>query len=99
MPLEFGQDQVKAHLMELELVLKRIDSGRSYYQILGVGRVDSTEEIKASYQQLLDVLYPPPPFGDSLTADLVSRIGRAFTKASQAFGVLASHSNRKEYDS
>ena len=99
MPLEFGQDQIKAHLMELELVLSRIDSGRSYYQILGVDQADSTEEIKSSYQQLIEVLYPSPALGDSSPADLVSQIGRAFTKASQAFGVLASHTNRKEYDS
>lgn len=97
-PLEFGHDRMEAHLIDLESVLSRIDSGRTYYQILGVDRTDSPDEVKASYQQLLDVIFPSPEIADSLSSELASRIDRAYAKASQAFGVLASFTKRKEYD-
>lgn len=97
-PHESAQEQTGAHLRELELVLGRIDSGRTYYQILGIVRTDSHEEIILSYQRLIDLLYPSGSSAGTLPADLVSRIERSFAKASQAFGVLASFSRRKEYD-
>jgi len=97
-PPQYEQDQMKAHLLELELTLARIDSGRSYYHILGVDRTDSEEEIKSSYQQLIEILYPPSGIAEALSHDIVSRIGRSFAKASQAFGVLACYTRRREYD-
>lgn len=89
---------MRAYLLELELVLSRIDSGRTYYQILGVVSRDDHEEIMLAYQRLLDLLYPSSASAETLPADLALRIDRAFAKASQAFGVLASFARRKEYD-
>lgn len=89
---------MRAYLLELELVLSRIDSGRTYYQILGVVSRDDHEEIMLAYQRLLDLLYPSSASAETLPADLALRIDRAFAKASQAFGVLASFARRREYD-
>src|SRR6476660_9233819 len=89
---------MSAYFLDLEGLLNRIDSATTYYQILGVDRADDQEEIKASFQQLLGLLYPPYVIGRTIPADVSVRIERAFTKASQAFAALASFEKRKSYD-
>lgn len=80
-------------------MLRRVDSGRTYYQILGVDRTDDQETLRSSYQRTLDLFYPSNAIGGAVPADVASRVERAFAKLSQAFGVLASVTRRKEYDS
>lgn len=80
-------------------MLRRVDSGRTYYQILGVDRSDDQETLRSSYQRTLDLFYPSNAIGGAVPADVASRVERAFAKLSQAFGVLASVTRRKEYDS
>lgn len=80
-------------------MLRRIDSGRTYYQILGVDRTDDQAVLRSCYQRLLDLLYPPDVIAGKLPPEVASRVERAFAKVSQAFGVLASFARRKEYDS
>jgi PilZ domain-containing protein/DnaJ-like protein len=86
-------------LSDLEGVLMRVDSGRTFYEILGIHRTDGQEAIRLTYQRMLDLLYPEDAIASSLPADVVSRVERAFAKLSQAFGVLASFTRRTEYDS
>jgi len=91
-------DQMSAYFLDLEGLLSRIDSATTYYQILGVDRADGQEKIKSSFQQLLSLLYPPYVIARTMPAEATARIERAFTKASQAFAVLASFSRRRDYD-
>jgi hypothetical protein len=95
---EFAAAQMSAYFLELEGLLHRIDSATTYYQVLGVDRGDGQEEIKSSFQQLLNLLFPSYVVGRTLPADITPRIERAFQKASQAFGVLASFARRRDYD-
>lgn len=92
-------DQVSAYFLDLEGLLSRVDSATTYYQVLGVDRADGQEKIKSSFQQLLNLLFPPYVISRTLPAETTPRIERAFQKASQAFAVLASFARRKEYDS
>lgn len=92
-------DQVSAYFLDLEGLLSRVDSATTYYQVLGVDRTDGQEKIKSSFQQLLNLLFPPYVIGRTMPAEITPRIERAFQKASQAFAVLASFARRKEYDS
>lgn len=85
--------------MDLEGALGRVDSATTYYQVLGVDRLDGQEKIRSSFQQLLNLLFPPYPVARTIPPETIARIERAFSKASQAFSVLASFSRRKEYDS
>lgn len=91
-------DQVSAYFLDLEGLLSRVDSATTYYQVLGVDRADGQEKIKSSFQQLLNLLFPPYVIGRTMPAEITPRIERAFQKASQAFAVLASFARRKEYD-
>ena len=96
---ESAPDPVSAYFLDLEGLLSRVDSATTYYQVLGVDRADGQEVIKSSFQQLLNLLFPPYVIGRTLPAEITSRIERAFQKVSQAFAVLASFARRKEYDS
>ncbi|MFY9573538.1 MAG: PilZ domain-containing protein, partial [Blastocatellia bacterium] len=69
-----------------------------YYQVLNVERGGDQDKIKSSFHQLLNLLYPPYIISSTLPAEINARVERAFTKAAQAFAVLASFSRRKEYD-
>lgn len=91
-------DQISAYFLDLEGLLSRIDSATTYYQILGLDRADGQEKIKWSFQQLLSLLFPPSVIAHTIPPEVTSRIERAFTKASQAFAVLASFARKKEYD-
>ncbi len=84
--------------MDLEGALSRVDSATTYYQVLGVDRLDGQEKVKSSFQQLLNLLFPPYSVARTIPPETIARIERAFSKASQAFSVLASFSRRKEYD-
>ena len=95
---EVAPEEVSAFVLDLEGLLDRIDAATTYYQVLGVDRVDGQERIKSSFQQLLNLLFPPYQIGRTMPADLAPRIERAFNKGSQAFAVLASFGRRKEYD-
>jgi curved DNA-binding protein CbpA len=96
---EFTREQIRDYLSDLEAVLRRVDSATTYYQILGVHRTDDKETLRSSYERLLDVLYPTDAITSAVPAEVASRVERAFAKISQAFGVLASFTRRKEYDS
>ena len=98
-PPDFTPAQIRDYLSDLEVVLRRVDSGRTYYQILGVDRTDDQETLRSAYQRTLDLFYPADAIGSAVPADVASRVERAFAKLSTAFGVLASVTRRKEYDS
>ena len=89
---------MSAYFLDLEGLLSRIDSATTYYQILGLDRADGQEKIKSAFQQLLSLLFPPYVIARTMPAEVTPRIERAFTKASQAFAVLASFARRKDYD-
>lgn len=95
---EFAPERMSAYFLDLEGLLTRLDSATTYYQVLGIDRADGQEKIKSSFQQLLNLLFPPYVIGRTMPADTTPRIERAFIKASQAFAVLASFARRREYD-
>jgi hypothetical protein len=90
LPAKDAPDKTSEYIRDLQKLLGRIDDAASYYQILGVESTDGQEEIKSSFQQLLNLLYPPYIISRTLTPKIIARIDRAFNKASQSFGVLAS---------
>ena len=89
---------MSVYFNDLEALLTQIESATTYYQVLGIERGDDQEKIKASYQNLLSLLYPPYVVSRSIPSDVNSRVERAFTKTSQAFAALASFVRRSAYD-
>jgi curved DNA-binding protein len=74
-----------------EISVKQNMSGKDYYQILGISKTASPEEIKKSYRKLALKYHPDRNKGDK-TAE--SR----FKDLSEAYAVLSNPEKRKQYD-
>lgn len=66
-------------------------SKRDYYQVLGLTRTATAEEIKKSYRKLALQHHPDRNPGDSESEEL-------FKEASEAYQVLSNEQNRSKYD-
>lgn len=97
-PAEFSPAQMSAYLLELEGLLHRVDSATTHYQVLGVDRSAGQQEIKTGFHQLIELLYPQYAINRNIPAAMISRIDRAFQRASRAFAALAGFAKRREYD-
>jgi curved DNA-binding protein len=64
---------------------------RDYYQILGVNKTSSPEEIKKAYRALAQKYHPDKNKGDKRAEEM-------FKKISEAYAVLSNADKRKEYD-
>jgi curved DNA-binding protein len=64
---------------------------QDYYQILGVNKAASPEEIKKAYRALAQKYHPDKNKGDKRAEEM-------FKKISEAYAVLSNPDKRKEYD-
>jgi hypothetical protein len=90
---------MSAYFLELERLLDRVERSSTFFQVLGVERTASRDDVLSAYQAALEILFPPYKVGSTLPADLLGRMKRAFDKSTEAFSVLASYAIRKEYES
>lgn len=90
--------ELSAYFLELSSLLDRIESSTTHYQVLGLNRSATREDIDASYRQALGLMYPTYGVGAVLPPDVTARINLAFSKASLAFSVLGSFANRRLYE-
>jgi len=65
---------------------------QDYYQILGVGREATADEIKKAYRKLAMKYHPDKAKGDKKAAE------EKFKKISEAYAVLSNPEKRQEYD-
>ncbi len=82
--------------IELDDYLKRIDTGGSHYDLLGVTAESDTAVIRSTYYALAKLFHPDKFHKES--PDLMRRIQHAFTQISQAHDVLRNDDSRKAYD-
>src|SRR5947208_16973941 len=66
-------------------------SKRDYYEILGVGKTSSAEEIKKAYRKVAMQFHPDRNPGDK-TAD------EKFKEAAEAYEMLSEQDKRAQYD-
>ena len=64
---------------------------RDYYEILGVDRSASADDVKKAYRKLAMKYHPDRNQGDAEAETL-------FKEAAQAYEVLSDHSKRQRYD-
>src|ERR1051326_93815 len=81
---------------ELKAFFERVGNARDHYQILDVGRMAETEEIKRAYH-LLARRFHPDRFHQR-DAGLRQRIESAFARIAQAYETLSDRSLRAGYD-
>ena len=95
---ELTKGQISSYFLELGRLLDRVERSTTHYQILGLERSATYEQVNGSYQEIVALFYPSYTIGQTMPAEMTSRVERAFNKASQAFVVLACFNRRKEYD-
>ena len=64
---------------------------RDYYDVLGVNKSASPEDIKSAYRKLAVKYHPDKNPGDKTAED-------KFKEASEAYGVLSDKSKKENYD-
>jgi hypothetical protein len=75
-----------------------MEGSTTHYQVLGLERSASYEQVFVAFQKAAELLYPQYGIGGLLPAQILSRIDRAFIKSAQSFSVLASLIRRRDYD-
>ncbi len=80
----------------IEQAFKDLDA-KNYYDILGVGRNATTQEIKKSYFRLAKV-YHPDRHAHSEFSDMTPMLERLFVSISEAYNVLNDDAKRDQYN-
>lgn len=90
---------ISAYFLEVEYLLERIEGATNHYQALGIERTANHEETVQAYQQAVSVLHPSyHKVRAALPDEIMVRVDKAFKQVSEAFGFLASHKKRVDYD-
>ncbi|MBC7348789.1 MAG: J domain-containing protein [Candidatus Aminicenantes bacterium] len=87
-------DELEARIEELKEIKSQLNS-RNYYELLGVSRVATDEEIKKAYFNLARK-YHPDRFNSTLTDH--SLVNEVFNAITTAYRTLSEPDQRKKYD-
>ena len=90
--------ELSTYFLDLERLLDRMEGSTTHYQVLGLERSASYEQVCEAFQKATELLYPPYAIGGLLPGQILSRIDRAFLKSAQSFSVLAGFARRRDYD-
>jgi curved DNA-binding protein CbpA len=96
---ELTQEQINRYHLDFERLYYRIERSSSHYQVLGIDRNSSMDDIRAAYQKTVALLQPflAGAFRSS-TLDTMTRARQILRKVSEAFTVVSNISKRIEYD-
>jgi curved DNA-binding protein CbpA len=96
---ELTQDQINRYYLDFERLYYRVERSNSHYQVLGIDRNSSIDEIKAAYQKAVALLqhFLAGAFRSS-TLDTKTRARHVLRKVSEAFTVVSNIGKRIEYD-
>ena len=96
---ELSQEEINGFYLDFERLFYRVERSNSHYQVLGIDRNSSIEEIKAAYQKAVSLLEPflAGAFHSS-SLDTKTRARQILRKVSEAFTVVSNIGKRIEYD-
>jgi hypothetical protein len=92
------ESDLKRHFLELEGVLDRVERASTHYQVLGVDRSATSDEISLAQRRTMAVLNPPDSRHSALPADFSRRISATLREVVKSFMVLGNFGSRVEYD-
>jgi curved DNA-binding protein CbpA len=95
-PAETSRSTSQEQLDDVSLFQEKIGS-MNYYQILGVSKLATDEDIKKAYFQLARKFHPDR-FDRSITAENRVKIDDVFDKITKAYHTLSNRELRKVYD-
>lgn len=91
-------DQLSSYYLELERLLERIERATSHYQLFGIDRAATHEQVQSAYREVVSLLFPSYGISAAVPVGMIGRMERAFDNVTQAFKVLANFKRRIEYD-
>lgn len=96
---ELTQEEINGYYLDFERLFYRVERSSSHYQVLGIDRNSSIEEIKAAYQKAVALLEPflAGAFHSS-SLDTKTRARQILRKVSESFTVVSNIGKRIEYD-
>src|SRR5262249_4970139 len=96
---ELTQEQINRYYLDFERLFYRVERSNTHYQVLGIDRNSSIDEIKIAYQRAVALLQPflAGAFRSS-TLDTRNRARHVLRKVSEAFTVVSNIGKRIEYD-
>ena len=94
-PIENAAD----YYADLDRLLGRVEQATTHYEVLGLVRSATSEEIKHAHQQAVTLLHPSH-YAVSLVVDdqMLARVDAALNKVSDAFSALSNVVARIQYD-
>jgi hypothetical protein len=93
-----SHEQLSAYYLELERLLDRIERATTHYQLFGIERSATHEQVQLAYGQVISLLYPSYGISAAVPVEMIGRMEKAFNNSTQAFKVLANFNRRLEYD-
>jgi curved DNA-binding protein CbpA len=96
---ELTQEEINGFYLDFERLFYRVERSSSHYQVLGIDRNSSIEEIKAAYQKAVALLEPflAGSFHSS-SLDTRTRARQILRKVSESFTIVSNIGKRIEYD-
>ncbi len=96
-PLTVGELEAmgRERFLKIMELYDKID-GMDYFEVIGVGKDDPTNQIKAVYYKLARV-YHPDRFGKVTQPEMRRRVYDVFKRMTEAYQVLSDEDRRKKY--
>ena len=96
---ELTPDEINRFYLDFERLFYKVERSNSHYQVLGIDRNSSIDEIRAAYQKAVRLLQPflAGAFRSS-SLDTRTRARYLLRKVSEAFSVVSNIGKRIEYD-
>jgi hypothetical protein len=94
-----GFENLSGAFFEIEQLLDRIEHSATHYQVLGIDRTSSREEVVSSYRKAVMLLSPVfNELKEFIPEDRHLRAKAALARAGEAYSNLYSQARRLEYD-
>jgi curved DNA-binding protein CbpA len=92
------ESDLRHHFLELEGLLDRVERASTHYQVLGVERSATGDEISLAQRRIMAVLNPQDSRHATLPADFSRKIKVTVREVVKAYMVLGNFGSRVEYD-
>ena len=92
-------EDVAGCYVELDLLLERVEQAATHYEVLGLLRSATSDEVRQAHQEAVTLLHPAH-YAVSMVVDdqMLSRVDTALNKVSDSFSALSNVVARIEYD-
>ena len=94
-----ASEELSAYYLGLETLLNRVERSNTHYEVLGLPRSATGDQVKTAYRTAIGELTPPASWVATGIPDQVQqRISKAMERIAQALATLSNYGKRVDYD-